>query len=111
MVYATSLSESEHTKRWKRILEYFGPNIQYVAGVDNTVSDTISILPSTSVGKYEPSTKKAQCRSNELFEISRTENNEDYFPLDLLNVQREQQKYPIKINSKLSTYISDQGSG
>ena len=62
----------------------------------------ISRLSSTSVFKYELNQSKAQFRANELFTIVRAENNEDCFLLNLLNVQREQQKYFRKINSKLS---------
>ena len=48
---------------------------------------------------------------NEFFAISREENNKYFSPLNLLNVKGEQQKYLIKVDSKLSTYISDWGSG
>ena len=71
----------------------------------------LSILPYTSVKKYETSTRKAQCYANELFVISKAENNEIFFSLNLLNVQIKQQKEHIIRNYKLSTYISDQVSG
>ena len=61
--------------------------------------------------KYEPCTRKAQCRANESFTVGRIEKNEDCFALNLLIVQIEKQKEPRNINSKLSTYISDQVSG
>ena len=48
---------------------------------------------------------------NGLFSIGREENNEDCFPLNLLNLQREQQKELKEVSYKLSTYISDQVYG
>ena len=71
----------------------------------------LSRLPSTPGDKYEPCTRKAQCRANDLFTIGRVENNEDCFPLNLLIAQIEQQKKLRNINSNLGTYISDRGSG
>ena len=47
----------------------------------------------------------------ELFVTGTEKNNEDCFPLNLLNVKIEQQKGLININSKLSAQISDRGSG
>ena len=52
LVYAATLSESQRVMRWRIILEEFGPNIQHIAGVDNIVSDTLSIFPSTPSDKY-----------------------------------------------------------
>ena len=89
MVYAATLSESQTVIRWQPIIKEFGPNIQNISGVDNIVADTLSILPYTYVNKYKPSTVKDQCRVNELFTISRAENNKyPPPPLNLLNVQR-----------------------
>ena len=96
---------------WKLILKDFGHNIQHVSGVDSIVDDTLSRLPYTSVDKNKPSTSKAQCHTNNLFTIVRVENNKDCFPLNILSVQIEQQKYLSKINYKLSAYILYQGSG
>ena len=70
----------------------FYSNIQHISGVDSIIADMLSTFTSTSVDKYNPSTMKAQCCANKLVTIGREENNEDCFPLDLLNVQREQQK-------------------
>ena len=47
LVYAATLSESQSAMRWQLILEEFDPNIQHISGVDNIVSDTLSILSST----------------------------------------------------------------
>ena len=47
LVYAATLSESQSAMRCQLILEEFDPNIQHISGVDNIVSDTLSILPST----------------------------------------------------------------
>ena len=91
--------------RWKIIIKDFGPNIQYIAGVDNILADMLSILPSTRIENYESCTSKVKCCANELFTIGRVENNDDCFPLNLSIVQREQQKELININDKLSTYI------
>ena len=48
---------------------------------------------------------------NELFAIGREENNDNFFPLNLLIVKKEQQKEMRNIKSSLSTYILDRGSG
>ena len=96
---------------WRLIIKDFGPNIQHIAGVDNIVSDAISILPSMTRDKYTPCTSKGQCRANKLFAICRIEKNKDFLLLNLLIVQREQKKELININSKLSTYISGRLSG
>ena len=77
---------------WRLILEEFGPNIQHIAGVDNIVAYTLSILTSTPSEKYKHCTRKAWCRANELFAIVGVENNEDCFLLNFLNMKREQQK-------------------
>ena len=107
LVYVATLSESQRVMHWQLIIEGFGPNIQYISGVDNIVADTISRLTCTSSDKYEPCTRKDKCHANDLFAIGRLDNNKKYFLLDLLIIQREQQKELININSKLSTYISD----
>ena len=73
--------------RWQLIIEEFGPNIQDLFGVDIIVSYTLGIFPSTSVKKYEPITSKSQCCANELFEIVREENKEDFVPLNILNMK------------------------
>ena len=60
---------------------------------------------------YKPCTRKAQCFPNELFTFGGAENNDDYFLLNLLILQREQQKELRNMNPKISTYILDRGSG
>ena len=92
LVYVKTLIESQSVMRWRLILEEFGPNIQHIAGVDNIVADTLSRLTYTPSNKYKTYTRKAQCRSNKLFKIVRIENNEDFFLINILIVQREQQK-------------------
>ena len=111
MVYAVTLSESQRVMIWQLILEYLGPNIHQMYGVDNIVADTLSRIPSTSINKSKPFTRKSQCHANYLFAIDKLENNKDCFPLNILIVQREEQKEPINRNSKLSTYILYQVSG
>ena len=92
LVYAATLSESQRVMRWRLFIGEFGPNIQHIYGVDNIVADMFSRLPSTPRDKYEPFTRKARCCVNELFVIGWVENNKDFFPLNILIVQREQQK-------------------
>ena len=72
---------------WRLIIEKFGPNIQHIAGVDNIVADTLSGMPYVSSNNSEPFTEKDQCRANEFFAIGREENNEMFFPLNLLILQ------------------------
>ena len=71
MFYATTLIEYKMLMFWQPIIEYFGPNIQHIYGVDKKVADMISRLPYISVNKYNHSTIKYQCCLNELFTISR----------------------------------------
>ena len=104
LVYAANLREYQRAMLWRIIHTYFGPNIQHIAGVDKIVSDMLSRLPYTPIDKYEPCTGKDQCRASGLFTLGRVENNEYRFPLNILILQREQQKELRNINSKLSTY-------
>ena len=48
---------------------------------------------------------------NELFTFGGEEKNEIFLPINILNVQIEKQNDTRKVNSKLSAYISYQGSG
>ena len=97
--------------RWRLIIEDFGPNIQHIYGVDNIVSDMLIRLTYASADTYDPSTVNAQCDTKELLAISREENKKYRFLLNILNLHREWKKETRKINSKLSAYISDWGSG
>ena len=92
LVYAATLSEYQRVMCWKLILEEFGPNIHHIYGVDNILADPLSRLPYTPNNKCNTCTRKAQCRTNKLFVIGRIENNRDHFLLNILIVQREQQK-------------------
>ena len=92
LVYVETLSESQRVMRRRLILKDFGPNIQHIAGVDNIAEETLSRLPYRPSDKYKPCTKKAQCCANELFTLGRIENNKYCLPINLLIVQREQQK-------------------
>ena len=49
LVYAATMSESQRVMRWRLILEEFGPNIEHIAGVDNTIADTLSRHPSANI--------------------------------------------------------------
>ena len=87
MVYAATLSESQKVMRWRLILEDFGPNTQQIDGVDKILAAKISRLLSTPSNKYKPCTMKSQCCEKEIFAIGEVENNEDFFPLNILIVQ------------------------
>ena len=54
---------------WQLIQKEFGPNSHHISGVENIVADTLSVLPSISVNKFEPSASTAQCRNNDIFAI------------------------------------------
>ena len=71
LVYAAKLSEYQKVMLWRLILEEFWSNIQNIAGIENIVADTLSILPSTPCNKYKPCTGKTQCCANEFFSIGR----------------------------------------
>ena len=62
------------------------------------LAGTISILTFTSNDKYDPSTSKAHCCANNIFENSSTENNYICFPLTIFNFLIEQKKYPRQVN-------------
>ena len=64
MFYATTLIEYKMLMFWQPIIEYFGPNIQHIYGVDNIVADIISILTSIPSSKYNPCTRKDQRHAN-----------------------------------------------
>ena len=83
--------------RWQIIIEKFGPKIWHIDKVDNIVADALSRLPSTPINKYGNCTRKDQCHANELFAIGRVKNNECYFPLNLLIVQRRKKNREIEI--------------
>ena len=58
LVYAANLGESQRVIRWRLIPEEFGPNIQYIAGGDNILDDTLSGLLSTPSDNNDPCTRK-----------------------------------------------------
>ena len=58
LVYFAALSESQIVMLWKIILEVFGPNIQYISGVDNIVADKFSRFTYKPVDNYKPVTMK-----------------------------------------------------
>jgi hypothetical protein len=105
LVYAATLSESQRVMRWRLILEEFGSNIQHIAGVDNTVADMLSRLPSANCDEQTPSTDRESRHANELFAINET--NADVFPLTLLLVQAEQNKEKTNNKSDLSTNLKN----
>ena len=105
LVYAATLSESQRVMRWRLILEEFGPNIQHIAGVDNTVADTLSRLPSANNDESIPSTSQGSRHAKELFAINATTTSG--FPLNLSLVQEEQNKELSQEGSKLKTNLED----
>jgi hypothetical protein len=105
LVYAATLSESQRVMRWRLILEEFGPNIQHIAGVDNTVADTLSRLPSANRDEQTQSTDRESRHANELFAIN--EPSADAFPLTLALVQAEQNKEKTDRKSDLSTNLKN----
>ena len=102
-------SEYQRVMHWRLIIEEFGTNIQNISGSDNIVSDTLHRLTYKSVDKYEPITIKVQCRTNKLFTISRSENNEDFFLLSLLNVKEKNKKTWEKWIPKLAHTLRIRG--
>ena len=66
----------------------FWNNIQYIAVVDNIVSDKIIIFKSTSVNQDEPTTSRAISRANKSFE-NKAEKIIDYgLPIYIVIVKR-----------------------
>ena len=59
LVYPATHREYQWVMLWRLIIVEVGTDIQHIAVVDNIVSDTLSILPYTSVDKYKPSTSKS----------------------------------------------------
>ena len=64
LVYAETLNESQRVMRWRLVIGEFGTNIHNIAGVDNILADKLSRLMSTPRDKYDPCTRKDQCRAN-----------------------------------------------
>ena len=104
------MSEYEVVMHWRLVIEDFRPNIQHVYEVYNIRYDTIIIIPSTLIKNYDSSIMKSQCRANDLLVDGRIENNKYFLLLDILNVQREQQKELRDKNSKLGAYMKDHRS-
>ena len=75
MLYAATLSEYQMVMNWWLIIEDFQPNIQHMSGVYNIVANTLSIIPSTTIDKYDPCTRNSQYSANKLFDIGRIEKN------------------------------------
>ena len=82
------MSESQREMCWRLIFKEFGTNIQQIYGVDKILYDTLSRLTYESIHKYKLITMKYQCCANELFAISRVENNKYCLPINILNVKR-----------------------
>ena len=77
------MSESQRIIRWPLIIGEFNHNIQHIAGVDNIVADTLSILLSMPSNKYNPCTRKVQCCAKYSFVFGRVENTENSPPQNI----------------------------
>jgi hypothetical protein len=113
LVHAATISQSQRVMRWRMILEEFGPDIRHISGVDNIVADAISRLPTANKDEEEPRTEVQ--RLNEMF-INNEANdllaeNDESFPLDLLQVREAQQEELNKNNSKLKQVLRTKNSG
>ena len=69
------------------VLQDFGPNIQYIAGVDNIVADTISRFPSTYIYQYDTITIRYLSQVDDLLTTRLEQTTEDGYPLYLSLVQ------------------------
>ena len=114
LVHAATISQSQRVMRWRMILEEFGPDIRHISGEDNIVADAISRLPTTKIDQKTKSTefedqenRKFSPKSSEFLVLQ----NEDRFPLDVLLVQKEQQKELNKKNSKIKRLLEQKLSG
>jgi len=114
LVHAATISQSQRVMRWCMILEEFGPDIRHISGEDNIVADAISRLPTTKIDQKTKSTefedqenRKFSPKSSEFLVLQ----NEDRFPLDVLLVQKEQQKELNKKNSKIKRLLEQKLSG
>ena len=79
LAYVTTLSKSQRVMRRRLIIKEFGPNIKQIARTNKIVSDTLSILPSNSIKKYETCTRNAQCPANKSFAIGTVENKKNVY--------------------------------
>ena len=96
---------------WLPIIKEFGPNIYNIAVVYNLVADKLSRFPPVSIYQVYPSTIRYQIRVNYLFATSVVKNTNNCFLLDILIIQREEQKYIRNIYFKLSAYMNYQRYG
>jgi hypothetical protein len=114
LVYAATVSESQRVMRWRLILEEFGPNIEHIAGVDNTIADMLSRHPSANVEDNDDAAGTKEI-SNEfdkvkqLYVANNNNNNNDNvaFPLTLALVYAELQIELQDDNSKINSYLND----
>ena len=97
--------------RWRLILEEFDPNIHHISRVDSIVSDTLIILPSTTIDQDEPINSKYINKLNYLFTNREEQSIYDRYHLDISLIHREQQKELININIKISAYMWGPRSG
>ena len=76
--------------------------IKHIVGFYNTVDDTWISLPIVPDNQDKHISINFQWHLEILFATSIEQRHDNGFPLDLLIVHREQQKYPININTKTS---------
>ena len=73
---------------WQLILEYLGPNLQHIYGVENVVADMLSIFPFETINRYKHSTTRAISQMNELLVTIVEKKFDDIYPLHLVSVHQ-----------------------
>ena len=93
LVYTVAQSEYQIFTCWRLIIEDFWPNIKHISGVDNLVADTLSRFMSKTIDWYKLSTTRDLSRAKELFTTRSEQNIEEGYNLDLMLLQKKQQRY------------------
>ena len=108
LVHAATVSQSQRVMRWRLILEEYGPDIVHISGVDNTVADALSRLPTAATDQDdEPRIDAQDLPEEEKLVLEQDE----AFPLDLSLIRRTQQHELNMKDSKLQKLIKDKKSG
>ena len=91
LVYEATLSESQRVMCWLLLLKEFGPHIHHIAGVDNTVVNTLSCMkPNNTKDDEKVSSKKQMLQ--ELYAATKIQSIQAEFPLGKELICNEQQK-------------------
>ena len=88
MVYAANMIENQRVMPQRLIIKKVGNNIQYIAGVENIVDDTIVRLAYKPGNKYNNIIVKSKCHTSELSTLNRDITNDFCFLLTISNVKR-----------------------